>query len=142
MAGINGIRALFTGKQLQNIFETFQNDVENKMLLMLQYIGEQFVNKARLSGNYKDRTGNLRSSIGYIILKDGNVIDKNFAGNQEGVSKGQQVANEVALQYPQGWVLIGVAGMEYAAYVEAKNFDVISGSAPTKAMFKDILSEV
>jgi hypothetical protein len=30
--------------------------------------------------------------------------------------------------------LVGFAGMEYAAAVESKNYDVITGSAPTKEM--------
>lgn len=137
-----GIKALFKGKQLQNIFETFEKDVDNKTLQTLQFVGEKFVNKARLTGNYTDRTGNLRSSIGYIILKDGKTIDRNFQGKSKGKQQAQSVASEVALQYPKGFVLIGVAGMEYAAYVEAKGFDVITGSAPNKELIKSILSEI
>lgn len=137
-----GIRALFNGRQLQNIFETFQKDVDNKSLQTLQYMGEEFVNKARLSGNYTDRTGNLRSSIGYIILQDGKTIDSNFEGNQIGKSQAQSFANEVSFQYPKGFVLIGVAGMKYAAYVEAKGFDVITGSAPGSDDLGSILSSL
>lgn len=137
-----GIKALFTGKQLTDIFEHFQKDVDDKTLQTLQYLGEQFVNKARLNGNYTDRTGNLRSSIGYIILHDAKVIDKNFEGKTEGKNQGQTVANEVGLQYPKGFVLIGVAGMNYAAYVEAKGFDVITGSAPGNNDLGSILSSV
>ncbi|WP_142783352.1 hypothetical protein [Changchengzhania lutea] len=125
-----GIRALFKGKQIESIFNQLQKDVDNKALQTLQYIGEQFVNEARISGNYTDRTGNLRSSIGYIILIDGKIEDRNFQGNTEGQSQAQSFANEIALKYPKGYVLIGVAGMSYAAYVEAKGFDVITGSSP------------
>ena len=142
MAGINGIRALFTGKQVQNVLDSFIEEQERKSLLSLQYIGEEFVNKARLSGNYTDRTGNLRSSVGYIILHNGKVVDRNFEGRRAGQDAGRKVASQVALQYPTGWVLIGVAGMEYAAYVEAKNYDVISGSAPGSSEIKSILSEI
>lgn len=143
MAGINGIKALFTGKQLQSVFEQFQKEVDNKTLQTLQYMGEEFVNKARLSGNYTDRTGNLRSSIGYIIILNGKTIDKNFQGPKtEGRSQAQKVAQEVAFQYPSGYVLIGVAGMSYAAYVEAKGFDVISGSAPGSNDLKGFFDEV
>jgi len=142
MAGIKGIRALFTGRQVQNYLDGVMEEQEKKSLLSLQYLGEEFVNKARLTGNYTDRTGNLRSSVGYIILHDGKAVDRNFEGRQIGKDQGQKVANEVATQYPRGWVLIGVAGMEYAAYVEAKNYDVISGSAPGAQYIKSILSEI
>lgn len=137
-----GIKALFTGKQLANVFEQFQNEVDDKILQTLQYMGERFVNKARLSGNYRDRTGNLRSSIGYIILMDGKVIDRNFSGKSKGQIEAKSVAHEVALQHPKGYVLIGVAGMNYAAAVEARGFDVITGSAPEKEFFKSILREI
>lgn len=142
MAGVKGIRALFTGKQVQNYLDRVIEEQDKKTLLSLQYMGEEFVNKARLTGNYTDRTGNLRSSVGYIILHNGKVVDRNFEGKQVGKDQGQKVAIEVAAQYPRGWVLIGVAGMEYAAYVEAKNFDVISGSAPSAQYIKSLLSEI
>ena len=142
MAGINGLKSLFNGRQMQNIFSQFQERADEKAILTLQYLGEQFVNNARLSGNYTDRTGNLRSSIGYIILKDGVTVDKNFEGKAKGKSKAKSVSSEVASQYPKGLVLIGVAGMEYAAYVEAKGFDVITSSVPSSNDLKSFFNEI
>lgn len=142
MAGINGLRALFTSKQVGEFVDNFIERKQNQILQTLRFMGETFVNKARLSGNYQDRTGNLRSSIGYIILNNGEIVEKNFEGNNEGVDKGNEIAATVALNYPKGFVLIGVAGMEYAAYVEAKNYDVISGSAPQRNEVKSILDEI
>jgi hypothetical protein len=130
------------GNAFSNVFNEFQEKAQNDILQTLQYAGETFVNKARISGNYKDRTGNLRSSIGYIILKDGKIVDRNFEGGKEGKDEGQKAANEVASQYPDGYVLIGVAGMKYAAYVEAKSFDVITGSAPESDFLKSILGKL
>ena len=143
MAGINGLSAMFNAQTVQNIFDQFINDNDAKVLQSLQYIGEEFINKARLNGNYKDKTGNLRSSIGYIILKDGEIFEQSFIGGKtEGENKGKEFASEVASEYSNGWVLIGVAGMEYAASVEAHNYDVITGSAPTKQMLNSILSGI
>ncbi|WP_417444643.1 HK97 gp10 family phage protein [Joostella sp.] len=142
MARVNGLKPLFSINGVQNYLDDFVRQQDDKMLNTLQYAGEQFVNKARLTGNYTDRTGNLRSSIGYIILKDGQIIDQNFSGNNEGQEKGKETADEVSQQYPNGFVLIGVAGMEYAAAVEAKNYDVITGSAPTAELFKSILDGI
>ena len=72
-----GIKSLFSAKQLENAFDQFQEKIHDDILQTFQFVGEHFVNNARLSGNYTDRTGNLRSSIGYVILLNGEVIDSN-----------------------------------------------------------------
>lgn len=41
---------------------------------------------------------------------------------------GKEFANQIAADYPLGYALILVAGMEYASFVEGKGFDVITGS--------------
>lgn len=142
MAGVGGLKSFFNASQVTGILEQFQRDIDDKTLQTLQYLGEEFVNKARLNDTYKDRTGNLRSSIGYIILYNGEVVDSNFKGKEVGKKKGEDFADEVALAHPRGWVLIGVAGMAYAAAVEAKSYDVITGSAPNSNDIKAILNEI
>ena len=131
---------------------------------VLTYVGLECVNEARKSGKYTDRTGNLRSSIGYAILEDGKVISKsafekvrgqgendqlvNFNTKQgksvrywtkgqsgdgtEGSKTGQELINQLASKYSKGLVLVIVAGMDYAAYVEAKGYNVLN-SAETLA---------
>lgn len=104
------------------------------MLVLLQAGGEKFIQVARRSGSYKDQTGNLRSSIGYVIAKDGKVVAENFKESDKGSDKttgkfkGNRLAVEVSLSHKGGYVLVGVAGMEYAAAVEAKGFEVVSGA--------------
>lgn len=44
---------------------------EKDIIKKLSYIGEAAVNEARSNGDYIDRTGNLRTSVGYTILNDG-----------------------------------------------------------------------
>ena len=86
--------------------------------------------------DFTDRTNNLRSSIGYVLYKDGEKISSNFAaagsgkdGNgTEGVESGLKHAEQVASNYSNGFVLVLAAGMHYAAYVEAKGYDVLSGA--------------
>ena len=65
------------------------------MLVFLQAGGEKFIEVARRSGSYKDQTGNLRSSIGYIIAKDGEVVTENFKEGDKGTDK-QPVSTKVA----------------------------------------------
>lgn len=116
---------------------------ESKMIEALQYEGEQFINKARSTGTYTDRTGNLRSSIGYVILKDGKTIQSVFPGSKsKGNQEARKTVREVKGNYPNGFVLIGVAGMNYAAAVESKGYDVITGSSPTDNAIKDLFGAI
>lgn len=149
MAGFNGLKALFSAKAIGRYIEEKVEKADDKAFEILQYMGEEFVNNAKNRGNYRDHTANLRSSIGYIILKDGRIVDYNFKKERSGtdgttgVSKGYEFANEVSTRYPRGWILIGVAGMEYAAYVEAlKSYDVIASSVPTRNDFLDLFGEI
>jgi hypothetical protein len=91
---------------------------ERVMLRTIGYIGEQAVNQARSVDSYKDRTGNLRSSTGYVIVRDGQIVNTSsfeaVKGGQEGSSTGRSYAREVAGKFPKGIVLVVVAGMKYA----------------------------
>ncbi len=92
-------------------------------------MGEDFVTNARQNHEYIDQTGNLTSSIGYVITKNGELIEENFEGTDDGVSAGKKVANDVASRFTRGIALICVAGMSYAAAVESRNKDVITVSS-------------
>jgi len=119
------------------------DEAESKMIEALQYAGEEFITNAKVRGTYENRTGNLRASIGYIILKNGRNIESEFiGGNQDGENAGIDAANEVAREHPKGFVLIGVAGMNYAAAVESKNYDVITGSEPSSESLKDLFGAI
>lgn len=54
--------------------EKFQKEIETEYINRLIEIGETACQEAIVSGNYENITGNLRSSIGYIIAYDGNII--------------------------------------------------------------------
>lgn len=94
----------------------------------LRLVGEKFITNARNTNTYKDRTGNLRASIGYVIYKNGELVEQNFSGGTGG-SNAEKVSKAVLKDFPKGYVLIVVAGMEYAAAVESKGFDVITGAS-------------
>lgn len=127
-----GLTPLFTGDDIERWFDHFQDRAEERIFKLLSAAGEKFVEIARKKGSYKDQTGNLRSSIGYIIAMDGEVVSENFEKSEagtdrsKGLSKGRQIAEEVSLSYAGGYVLIGVAGMNYASAVEARGLDVVS----------------
>lgn len=106
--------------------------IENGIIKILQYAGEQFVKDARdglnitgafPKGDYTDRTVNLRSSIGYFVLNNGVVVDSFIDGTAEGVAAARELLSSIP---KSDYQLIGVAGMDYASYVESKGYNVIT----------------
>lgn len=131
--------------QVKITAKKFVGEVEEKMILVMQYTGEQFVKDARQmtrsEGGFGDVTGNLRSSIGYFILKDGQIIKSNLKGKALGKSAAQQFVD--SLPKKTGFQLIGIAGMNYASLVESKGKNVISIQAEAALIdLKDMLNDV
>lgn len=125
---------LWIKKDVKRFLEYFGELAEVKIFELLQRTGEEFVKYARENGQYNDQTGNLRSSIGYVIVKDGSIIGQDFALSSKtgtdkatGMQEAKSLSKELALTHNKGFVLIGMAGMKYAAAVEAIDTkDVIS----------------
>lgn len=135
MKNKSGLTPLFTKADINRWVKIFTDKAEEKMYILLQAAGEMFVRYARESGRYIDHTGNLRSSIGYVIVRNGSVAYSDFqkqnVGTEgaEGVEKAKRLARELAATHNDGLVLIGLAGMEYAVYVEAiDSKDVITAA--------------
>jgi hypothetical protein len=102
----------------------FKQRQERAILRRLKKIGEEAINTARISRRYHDQSGNLTSSIGYVVLRRGSIVkmagfDKTKEGD-EGVRQGEILATSLAKDYPHDFALIVVAGMDHAAYVEVK----------------------
>lgn len=126
------LRPKFNASQIHKFLEEKKNNVSEAILMRMRRIGEQFVRHARENANFTDRTGNLRSSIGYVILKDGQQLYDNFrqvSGGPKGIDAAKEIIEDAKKNFPTGYVLIGVAGMDYAAAVESKGFDVITTGA-------------
>lgn len=102
-------------------------NAERAIYLGMRRVGLDFVNNARSMADFKDQTGNLRASIGFLIAKDGKILDQDFTGKPEGRSNGVSYAK--SLEKGEGYVLIVVAGMNYAAAVESRGKDVLTNSA-------------
>jgi len=118
-------------KRLDKFFDSVQKTVETAM----QKTGEEFIKNARDSVTESiynrpverkpwDLTGNLRNSIGYAVKKDGTLL---FQAN--GGGEGGQRAKEVVMREGnKDTCLVLTAGMEYAAAVESRGYDVVSNS--------------
>lgn len=116
------------------------------LLRNMMYVGEKVLNTARSTNSYKDQTGNLRSSIGYIISVDGRVVHasdfQTVKNGGEGSKEGKDYAKRLARKHPNGICLIVVAGMNYAAYVSA-NYDVLDSSElEAERLTKKILKQL
>ena len=97
-------------------------------------VGERCITEARDNGSYTDRTGNLRNSVGYMVLLDG------IEQSQSNINKlNRKQFDTIKAKYPKGLVLIVVAGMNYAAYVEAKGYNVLSSA---ELMAENILKQL
>jgi hypothetical protein len=130
-----GLKPKFTNADIDKMIREKFERIEQAILLRLQRIGEQFVTDARLNGSYNDITGNLRSSIGYVVLKNGEQYSaggfEQVGTGIEGEKQGNKLLDVMPLFFPTGYVLIVVAGMNYAAAVESKGKDVLTGSSQT-----------
>lgn len=126
-------------KEVDSKFKMFEEQYNSKAVSWLCRLGEQVVKYAKENGNYTDRTANLRNSIGYIVVQSGKVVNESFTGgipsstpggdSSMAMDKGRSYAKQLVSEYSRDKTyLVWVAGMEYAAYVEAKDFDVIQGS--------------
>lgn len=114
-------------------FQKIKEQYIEKAVQKFIEVGEECIAEARNNGAYQDQTGNLRNSVGYCVLLNGEV-------------KGQKVSHlnkktidEVSQKYPKDLVLIVVAGMNYAAYVEAKGYNVLSS---TQLKAESILKQI
>lgn len=147
------LQAQFTIADIEGFIQRKVELANKAVLNAFMFAGETFVKEARsktaAEGGFNDITGNLRSSIGYIILQDGKQLFSDFIESENGsdratgVQIGLEVAQEIGSVYKKGLILICVAGMEYAAAVESKGKDVITGSSLLlQDQLKTLLSQI
>lgn len=126
---------LTNGKEFRAALEAEVRRIDTLTVFALAYLGEQTVAMARsrsANESWIDRTGNLRSSVGYIVLRDGEIVSASDFGQvkqgSDGSNAGRQFAEEIARDIHSDYALIVVAGMNYASYVEAiESKDVLAG---------------
>jgi len=129
-----GIKANFTSDTIRSRFEKFLQAIERQQIEKLQYLGELCVKHAKLvppDVGFTDQTGNLRSSIGYMVFKNGIAIHEGYSQTKEGsegTRAGQRLAKKVGSKYSKGLVLVVTAGMNYAVHVESKGHDVLTSA--------------
>ena len=129
------IKPNFTKDDARKRFDAFLNEIEKKQIARLQRLGEMCLVEARTNKGYMMQTGALLSSTGYEVFVDGVAIHSQFdaASGAEsnaaetGIKSGQSIAESIG-KGTKGIALVVVAGMNYAAYVEAKGYNVLSSA--------------
>lgn len=125
--------------KLNEIHETLMKEaerVEKLTIRTLSYLGEQCVSRVRDRDGDKswyDQSGNLRSSVGYVIAHNVSIVQysdfNQVKQGSEGSKAGKDLAEELVKRYSNDYVLVVVAGMNYAEYVEAMdNKDVLAST--------------
>ncbi|GGF00140.1 hypothetical protein SAMN05443634_105159 [Chishuiella changwenlii] len=124
-----GLKANFSNSDLSNYHKKIEQDIYNKAIQTYQYLGESIVAYAKGDVGFMDQTGNLRSSIGYVLFVNGQVYKESYEGKQEGIRAGKDLAKDLASSLRRApIVLVITAGMNYAYQVETRGKNVISGS--------------
>lgn len=124
---------LITPKQtIERMVAEGVEHIKQYTIRMLCYAGEQCINDARLKGSYTDRTGNLRSSVGYVVVDSGRIVQLTMnpvtLNGKDGTKNGEDYLRSLVGEFSTGVALIVVAGMKYAAYVEARGYNVITSA--------------
>lgn len=128
-----GIEAKFTRSDVEKRFGAFLEEIHKKQIESAKMLGEMCVNHARnvpKDQGFQDQTGNLRSSIGYMVFVDGVALHQMFEQvkeGSEGAKAGEALAQKVGSEQ-KGVCLVVTAGMNYAMYLEAKGRDVITSA--------------
>lgn len=113
----------FTMRQIDGMLGEKRDELMMKVVDLFEFTAIEAVNNATDMGSYIDRTGNLRNSLGYVIAIDGVVVREMFKNEY-----GSDFAMEVLNDYQEGIVMIVVAGMNYAIYVESRGYNVLSSA--------------
>lgn len=141
------LKVSYSKAQIEAAVRVQMERLDKAVIRNLRYVGEEFVRNARENGTYKDQTGNLRNSIGFVVLKDGEQLVENFRASakisddtrkknkltgptgRDGLVAAKTRIRSLSQLFPTGYVLIVVAGMKYAAYVESNGLDVLTASS-------------
>lgn len=129
------IRQITPMSEIDRYTEQKLKGLEQAVIRTLTYCGELCLNVARSTNSYKDQTGNLRSSIGYVVTVDGRIVNQSdfetVKKGGDGSKQGAAFAKQLVRRFPKGVCLIVVAGMDYAVHVKNRGYDVLDSSELT-----------
>lgn len=83
---VMGIRRRYTEADVAHALAEAVEAQKGAVARWLCYVGEAAVAEAREGGSYTDRTGNLRSSVGYVVSMDGRAVQASGFGGAGGAA--------------------------------------------------------
>lgn len=104
--------------------------IEERQIERLQYLGDLCVKHARKLPKeigFEDPNGDLISSIGCKVFKDGVSVYSNYkvvGDGDEGAMMGAELAEKIGGNNTRGIMLVVTAGLDYAYHLEPKHRDV------------------
>jgi hypothetical protein len=121
-------------KALQKEISEKGKNFQKALVYSLEVLLEKLINHAKQSGEYVDRTGNLKSGIGGVVLLNKKPITyKGFEQvleGAEGIQRSESFLESLIPNMPNGYVILIVAGMDYASYVqEGHGLNVLQSSS-------------
>ena len=118
--------------EIEAYIDKAAENARNVIIDTLCEVGRRCVREARDNGSYMAQTGNLRSSIGYVVVVDGQIVRKNVVdlvkNGTEGTKEAEAFLERLASEHSSGICLIVVAGMNYASYVEGRGYNVLTSA--------------
>lgn len=119
---------------------------EKSIVRILSFVGDACVTEAKSNPGYTDQTGNLKSSIGYAVIHDGVVVNKSgfkqVMDGADGKKEGEGFLSDLVGTNSKGIILIVVAGMNYAAYVETRGNVITSAELLAEKLVPQMLKEL
>lgn len=104
----SGLIPLWTDSDVNSFYSYFTDRADYMIFQMLSGAGEEYIRVARKLDSYKNHTGNLRSSVGYMIFRDRKRVADNFEKSQNGtdrqtgLTKARRLAKRSLLKLAQG----------------------------------------
>lgn len=108
----------------KKILDQFEDDLVDS----LSKVGKEGVSESKVTGDYQNRTGNLRNAPGYAVTLNGSlkVLDVPTSGHPQAKEATESIIENSDLS---GTSLILADGMYYASFVEKRGFKVLSDVA-------------
>jgi len=127
---LGGVKFITKQSEINKVLNGFTDRVGQAFLKCLIFLGDELVARAKANGQYNNVTFRLRSSVGYQVGVYGKVVRSSFStGRREGAMEGRNLATSIiAANSQHEFILVVVAGMNYAKSVEARGKDVLTST--------------
>lgn len=110
-------------------FDSFLDEAEKEINDSMSDIAKKAVIYAKEHGTYQNHTHNLRNAVGAAVVRDGEIVEIYIpSGSGHAEAKGKTENLIMKGDKPKDGIILA-DGMEYASFVESKEFDVLSGAA-------------